>query len=370
MSNPSTSRLSNLDLVRALAVSMVVFFHLIEKTPNCSYFVRNILGESGRYGVDIFFALSGFLIGGLYWQEVHRFGNVESVRFILRRVVRTVPPYFVAMLLAYIAVRITRPEPFHPAYLFMVQNYLPKMPYFVLSWSLCIEEHFYLFLPFVLIPILLLPVRRQFLAMLLLALVPPLLRAFVGDSRDFPFLTFNTTATHFRFDGLMLGVLASYIATFHAERIRPLLRYKAVIYIFAAALTLLIPCLPAPLVYKSGLFALGLAYAASILLLSEDRSYFLGRTRLIQLLALCSYSTYLTHIMVIHACERFHPKLAILVPIIMLIAIIPVAAMFYLLVEKTAIKLRDRLVPRRPRLQTEATEIVESSLSIDSTFPK
>ena len=360
MSKEPNHRLGNLDLVRALAVSMVVFFHLIEKTPNCSYFIRNILGESGRYGVDIFFALSGFLIGGLYWQEVRRFGNVERGRFILRRVVRTVPPYLIAMLLAYLAVRVTRPEPFHPAYIFMVQNYLSKMPYFVLSWSLCIEEHFYLFLPFVLIPILLLPARRQFIVMLLLAFIPPLLRTFVGDSRDFPFLTFNTTATHFRFDGLMLGVLASYLATFHAERVRPLLRYKAIVYIFAIALTLLTPCIPAPLVYKFGLFALGLAYAASILLLSEDRSYFLGKIRLIQVLALCSYSTYLTHIMVIHACERCHPKLSILVPLIMLAAIIPVAGGFYFLVEKTAIKLRDRLVPRRPSVVLEATEVPDT----------
>jgi peptidoglycan/LPS O-acetylase OafA/YrhL len=52
--------------------------------------------------------LSGWLIGGLYWRERMEFGNVLIGRFWLRRWVRTIPPYLVALLFFYLAVYVAR----------------------------------------------------------------------------------------------------------------------------------------------------------------------------------------------------------------------------------------------------------------------
>ncbi|MEI6078887.1 MAG: acyltransferase family protein [Verrucomicrobiota bacterium] len=86
-----SSRNHHLDLLRALAIVLVVFCHLIQRSPKvCPSWTR--FSDLGAYGVDLFFVLSGWLIGSLYWQELVRFGNVQIYRFWGRRWLRTIPP--------------------------------------------------------------------------------------------------------------------------------------------------------------------------------------------------------------------------------------------------------------------------------------
>ncbi len=101
----------------------------------------------GQHGVDLFFVLSGWLIGGLYWREMKAFSGVGVLRFWVRRWMRTLPPYFAALLLSWLAVSAARAEPFDWRYLVFLQNYYERIPFFLVSWSLCIEEHFYLAAP-------------------------------------------------------------------------------------------------------------------------------------------------------------------------------------------------------------------------------
>jgi peptidoglycan/LPS O-acetylase OafA/YrhL len=105
----------------------------------------------GKYGVDLFFVLSGWLIGNLYWREHARFGEVQLLRFWSRRWLRTIPPYLAALALSWLAVKLERREPFDWGYLLFIQNYYQRIPFFLVSWSLCIEEHFYLFVPLLLL---------------------------------------------------------------------------------------------------------------------------------------------------------------------------------------------------------------------------
>ena len=91
----------NLDLLRAVAIVIVVLFHIGARWP----FPRPWLVAAtafGERGVDLFFVLSGWLIGGLLWREWQRFGSVEVGRFLLRRMLRTVPPYLVVLALSFI----------------------------------------------------------------------------------------------------------------------------------------------------------------------------------------------------------------------------------------------------------------------------
>src|SRR5262249_23083778 len=65
----------NLDLIRATAIAMVLIYHGIVMSPIQSPWIRQMTNY-GQYGVDLFFVLSGWLIGGLYWRERKEFGNV------------------------------------------------------------------------------------------------------------------------------------------------------------------------------------------------------------------------------------------------------------------------------------------------------
>jgi peptidoglycan/LPS O-acetylase OafA/YrhL len=144
----SNQRIHNLDLIRVLAISIVVVFHTSQMLGGDNFIgFAYKFAQLGKYGVDLFFVLSGFLIGRLYWDELISFGSVNVPKFIFRRILRTYLPYLVALLLSFGTVWISRHQSFDLGYLFFAQNYYKQIPFFLVSWSLCIEEHFYILLP-------------------------------------------------------------------------------------------------------------------------------------------------------------------------------------------------------------------------------
>ena len=137
----------DLDLIRATAILMVVGYHVVQWLPAKPKWLL-LLTNPGQYGVNLFFALSGFLVGSLYFRERMKYGNVDKSRFILKLITRTVPIYLIALAISFLGSRIFEGEAFEWTYLIFLQNYLEKIPYFKVSWSLCVEEHFYAILPF------------------------------------------------------------------------------------------------------------------------------------------------------------------------------------------------------------------------------
>jgi peptidoglycan/LPS O-acetylase OafA/YrhL len=167
-------RIINLDLVRAAAIVTVVIFHTVQ-LMGVSHPITQ-LTNVGEYGVDLFFVLSGFLIGRLYWIEEKTYQSVNLFRFISRRILRIIFLYVVALCLSFLAVFIERQQLFDFRYLIFTQNYHAKIPFFLVSWSLCIEVHFYILLPFLLLLIhKLRPVHRA-IVLSSTALIPISLR--------------------------------------------------------------------------------------------------------------------------------------------------------------------------------------------------
>src|SRR5258706_8629295 len=140
------SRNQNLDLLRAIAILMVVIFHVVQHWPTPLPRLAAVT-QYGATGVDLFFILSGWLIGGLLWRERSEFGNLQIWRFMGRRALRTMPPYLVALFIYFIGAYFIRKDPFDFGYLVFIQNYYECILLFKVSWSLCIEEHFYLVIP-------------------------------------------------------------------------------------------------------------------------------------------------------------------------------------------------------------------------------
>ena len=134
-----------LDGLRGVAILFVVALHL-----------RLLAG--GNLGVDIFFVLSGFLITSLLVEEWQRSGAIDFKRFYLRRALRLVPAFVVLLLVYVTLVLCTTPTEEWPARwleLAAVAGYVANWPHFhgiTISylghtWSLSVEEQFYLIWP-------------------------------------------------------------------------------------------------------------------------------------------------------------------------------------------------------------------------------
>ena len=139
----SDSRVFGLDLVRAVAIGLVLASHLV-----------GALEPLGVLGVELFFVLSGFLVGGIFLRvctsEAKLSWNALSC-FWQRRWWRTLPNYFL-FLIVFLIMSVLRGD--FPGwqkiwlYPFFLQNWLWQPDtFFLISWSLAIEEWFYLLLP-------------------------------------------------------------------------------------------------------------------------------------------------------------------------------------------------------------------------------
>jgi peptidoglycan/LPS O-acetylase OafA/YrhL len=218
-------RIPELDGVRGLAIAMVVVFHYSENVINPGAgLLQHLLSAGLRLawsGVDLFFVLSGFLIGGILI-DAREASNYFQV-FYTRRFFRIVPIYAVLLLvlagMAQVATRLPHVNlgalfyhslPWY-SYVTFTQNFWAAGTRnmgaggLAVTWSLAVEEQFYLTLPFL---VRILP-RRQLVTFTLAGIcVAPLLRAV-----SYYFFDHNTLAAYVlmpcRADALLLGVLAA-----------------------------------------------------------------------------------------------------------------------------------------------------------------
>ena len=188
----SAARIPELDGLRGTAILLVILCHYVGNADHAALGIwpHRILAAftAGWSGVDLFFVLSGFLIGGILL-EVRTSPNYFRA-FYLRRVFRILPIYYLWTLLFGVVVlcgvrffpgRLAATD--HdllriPVQLFFLQNIFIGMPrftwtWFVVTWSLAIEEQYYLLAP----PLIRFLSRRAFAAALVATiLLAPLLR--------------------------------------------------------------------------------------------------------------------------------------------------------------------------------------------------
>ena len=166
---PAREHLAPLDGLRALAILWVVLFHagwhslghITGEQYVALLFARWMLPIwRGDFGVDLFFTLSGFLIAGLLIDEQTRRGRVSLGRFYLRRLMRLWPALAVALA---VDVALFGDAPAMAwAPLLYVNNFVPVAEACMRwTWSLAIEEQFYLLCPWLLQALIPLPPGRR-----------------------------------------------------------------------------------------------------------------------------------------------------------------------------------------------------------------
>lgn len=143
------NRLPGLDLLRAIAIVWVMIFH--------SYFIGGWghfggIEQNGWMGVDLFFVLSGFLIGSQVLKPLADGCGFSFADFYLRRVFRILPAYLVMVAAYFLWPSIREQGELQPLWQFLtftVNLLIDAKDHLAFShvWSLCVEEHFYLLFP-------------------------------------------------------------------------------------------------------------------------------------------------------------------------------------------------------------------------------
>jgi len=229
------------DGIRAIAVLWVIFFHSwvlqIFQYPQILPRFYNSLFLAwvtrGDLGVDLFFVISGFLIGSILLNEIKKTGKVNFKRFYARRALRLMPAYWFTLLLGFCFTTNIGLQMMSWSNLLYINNYV-RAPSPIHLWSLSIEEQFYIVVPFLLLFVL--PEFRNkaifFIALTIIQVGLSAYYVFIKYNYTIPFnFTFASAnwfdlfwnyyvLTHLRYVGLLAGVAIAYLHTYHSEEIK------------------------------------------------------------------------------------------------------------------------------------------------------
>jgi peptidoglycan/LPS O-acetylase OafA/YrhL len=308
-----SKRIPELDGIRGIAIFMVIIWHYIAGTT-AEFATRRLLVTTWT-GADLFFVLSGFLIGGILIDK--RFASNYFKVFYIRRFFRILPLYFVWLILFILVANVIQLPLGEPAKnLLFFQESIPIWSYFTftqnfmmsmnkafgpnwlgITWSLAVEEQFYLVLPLLLYII---PSRRLPHTLIGLILIAPLLRLILGDQNAF----FAYTMMPCRMDALMLGVLSAYcvrhesISAFLSKNKKMLYSTLIVLGLGAALLTLKSPYFLSKAMTSFGYTWFALLYTCFLLIAVSEKQgivSFIARNSWLRRLGFLAYGLYIFH---------------------------------------------------------------------------
>ncbi len=170
-----SSRVPSLDGLRAVAILLVIAGHVTDRTIHTGGWRTGLLDRAAPLGVDLFFTISGFIITSLLLRERRQTGEIHLWRFYARRAVRLWPALWVLVLvtglLGAIGVYTIRATDILGALLFINDYLVGPQHAMVLyhTWSLAIEEQFYLIWPAAMIMLSAARARKVMVAALLAA---------------------------------------------------------------------------------------------------------------------------------------------------------------------------------------------------------
>ena len=191
----------------------------------------------------------------------------------------------------------------------------------------------------------------------LAAIGPLFMRVVFGEFGPEVSFGYFKTATHFRLDGLFLGVLAAFLAYHKPEKVRAIVPYTRPIQLTCFLFILALPHFPEALAYTLGYFLLAIGVTLLIMVAAMGEPWWGAGTKLTHVVAVTSYSVYLTHALVIQAVLRIMDMGTSIPPLVTWVMMISVIAavgyIFYRTIEKTSIMVRDKIVPRRSMTEVE-----------------
>jgi len=357
-------RQPGLDFLRALAIVVVVVYH-------AALFGFKLPGRVDRFGwigVDLFFVLSGYLIGGQLLAPLARHQPIKLGRFFTRRALRIMPGYFVVLAIYFLLPSWREySEMSQPLWKFLlsVQNIaLHGGTAFSHAWSLAVEDQFYLALPFLLLFLYRRP-RAVIIIPCVIIFGGILLRTFLAyknlDETGVSFRGFQAWIyypTWTRLDPLVYGVALAAIEKFRPTWWQRIINCAPWLWLPALGLITYALYLGetdnltiAACVWQFPIIAVGMA-ALLVCAVSPRRPLCRAAIPGAAFIASIAYSAYLIHKLVINGVEQFcitHNIDLTSAPALFGVALCVYAAatLLFFSVERPFLQLRRRLAPRK-----------------------
>lgn len=302
------NRILGLDLFRAIAIILVVNSHGKFIISQLTEHIPTLFKIDG---VELFFILSGFLIGSILIQLIHN-NELNNVAHILtfwkRRWFRTVPNYMLFLIVNVILVSLEiidgDIEQFNLSFLFFFQNfYSGFFGFYWESWSLSVEEYFYIFLPLLLFLFTkkLASKKAILFTVIILIVLPLIYRISISSLQVDEFwwdVEFRKVVLT-RLDAIMYGVFMAFLKVYYTQFFNKNANLMLIIGLVLIIVHFYVPHPPNAFYTKTFYFSFQ-SFAVMLLLPKATQILSLGNLfldKFIQFISKISYSMYLTNLL-------------------------------------------------------------------------
>lgn len=371
-------RLIGLDVLRFFAALLVLHIHAVQDFgsftwqagPDWLRWIITAIALQGRNGVDIFFVLSGFLVAGLFFEELKHTGTVSPGRFLIRRGFKIYPQFW-AFTAVTVALQLFGSNPTNLTGLWsdllFLQSYVPGL--WLHTWSLSVEEHFYFMLAGL---FFFLKLKRSSEPQFNLDIIPQCCLGILLLCLSARFITWLSSwsagftldnaklfsdASHVRVDSLFFGVLLAFFWHYRWDEVaKSKLRSRWWLLLGGGSVLVLTPYPTRILDFETWLiigYILLYVGAGCLLLaaLSLDRQNCPRFVSWLAWLGRYSYAVYLWHMLILRAIKPLtgtvsaSPAVFLGKEIIVLVVIWIAGIALTKLIEFPLLRLRDRLFP-------------------------
>lgn len=375
------NRLVQLDAIRAIALLLVLGRHMPRSTSADAWPIQMIeyyWGKCGWIGVDLFFVLSGFLVSGLLFNEYKQFGAVNVPRFLLRRGLKIYPAFYVFSTTVTVGLIVRGKEISLrqlSGELLFLQNYLGALSQH--TWSLAVEEHFYLLLATSFGVLLAFRHRNPFrylelfcgcvaASLLLMRIATSLWLPYSNQTHLFP--------SHLRIDSLLAGVVIAFWYHMQPQRLLFATQHKRLV--FTVSLICVLPSLIfhpyAPFMHTIGLTLLYVGFSGMLVLAvcggPPKAPVWRNVCRWLGYVGTNSYSIYLWHMAVLAVVGRIVASIGGVDYVVLVLCCLcgsaGVGIVMGKCVEMPVLKLRDRWFPSRMSNQGSDRAIASGQLPV------
>lgn len=354
MSNIRVDRIHfhTFDSLRFLSFLLVFLSHVPIESSVSHYFSK------GKIGVSFFFVLSGFLITYiLILEKINNHGEIPLKKFFRRRILRIWPLYYVMILFAFCTPFILNilhlpysNEGYEPNWLFsltFLENYrmmytgdIPNVSPLPVTWSLCVEEHFYIIWGIIIYCISLKNIPKLIVISIIISIVFRMI---------YNIFNIKQMDVFSNIDYFAFGAIPAYIFIFHKEVINKLTLIPAIykyLYFFMVILIIVLVPFYIPPFKNISLDSLLFCFLFSILILftlGSKNAFKISDQSILARLGKYTYGLYFIHSICIKLFEKLGHKYHlnwVLVIIIAFISSVALAFLSYHLFEKQFLKLK------------------------------